>query len=165
MSNSYEKLKRKEHSVQEILHFHISHLLECVHRRLSFRQKFKNPWLIEATERLNCKIFYEWFKAIEDYSIAFGRETEIRRDKSRLRNVKEYKVVFTHLGTFKFHISQIIGKDNLDLVKVNKTTGANVKIVVSSEKPAVLVYNVKKGHVTLCVNYELYNRYDVLCSF
>ena len=81
MSNSYEKLKRKEHSVQEILHFHISHLLECVYRRLSFRQKFKRPWLIEATERLNCKIFYEWFKAIEDYSIAFGRETDKKRQK------------------------------------------------------------------------------------
>ena len=151
--------------MQEILHFHISHLLECVYRRLSFRQKFKNPWLIEATERLNCKIFYEWFKAIEDYSIAFGRETEVKRDKSRLRNVKEYKVVFTHLGTFKFHISQVIGKDNLNLVRLNKTTGAKVNIVVSPEKPAVLVYNVKKRHVTLCVNYELYNRYDVLCSF
>ena len=79
--------------------------------------------------------------------------------------MKEYKVVFTHFGTFKFHISQIIGKDNLDLVKVNKTASAKVKIVVSSEKPAVLVYNVKNGHVTLRVNYELYSRYDVLCSF
>ena len=90
---------------------------------------------------------------------------QIKRDKSRLRNVKEYKVVFTHFGTFKFHISQVIGKDNLNLVKINKATGAKVKIVVSPEKPAVLVYNVKKGHVTLCVNYELCNRYDVLCSF
>ena len=53
----------------------------------------------------------------------------------------------------------------MDFVKVNKTTGAKVEIVVSSEKPAVLVYNVKKGHVTLRVNYELYNRYDILCSF
>ena len=81
MSNSYEKLKRKVHLVQEILHFHItiSHLLECVYRRLSFRQKFKNLWLIEATERLNCKIFYELFKVIEDYSITFGRETDKKR--------------------------------------------------------------------------------------
>ena len=113
--------------------------------------------MIETTERLNCKIFYEWFKATEDYSIAFGRETEIKRDKSRLRNVKGDKVMFTHLETFKFRISQTIGKDNnLDLVKVNKTAGTKVKIVVSSEKPAVLVYNVKKGHVTLCVNYFLF---------
>ena len=65
--------------------------------------------------------------------------------------------MFTHLETFKFRISQTIGKDNnLDLVKVNKTAGTKVKIVVSSEKPAVLVYNVKKGHVTLCVNYFLF---------
>ena len=84
--------------------------------------------------------------------------------KSRLGNVEEYKVVFTHFRTFKFLISQIIGKNNLDLVKVNNTIGAKVKAVVSSEKPGVLVYNVKKGHVTLCVYYELYNRYDVLCS-
>ena len=92
----------------------------------------------------------------------FCRETEIKRDKCRLRNV--HKRVFTHLKTFKFRISQIIGKDNLGLVKVNKTTGGKVKTVVSSEKPAVLVYNVRKGHVTLRVNYELYNRYDVLCA-
>ena len=31
--------------------------------------------MIETTERLNCKIFYEWFKATEDYSIALvGRQ-------------------------------------------------------------------------------------------
>ena len=107
---------------------------------------------------------YEWFRAIEDNSVVFGTETEIKRDKSRLRNVKEHKRVFTHLEIFKFHISQIIGKDNLGLVKVNKTTGRKVKTVVSSEKSAVLVYNVRKGHVTLRVNYELYNRYDVLCA-
>ena len=124
----------------------------------------KKPLLIEATERYNYQIMCEWFRAIEDYSVVFGRETEIKRDKSRLRNVKEHKRVFTHLETFKFHISQIIGKDNLGLVKVNKTTGGKVKTVVSSEKPAVLVYNVRKGHVTLRVNYELYNRYDVLCA-
>ena len=122
-------------------------------------------WLIDATERLSSKIVYEWFKAVEDYSITFGRETEIKRDKSRLRNEKEYKVVFTYLGTFKFHISQGIGKDKLDLIKVNKTTGAKVKNFLSPEKRAVLVYNVKKRHVTLCINYELYNRYDALCSF
>ena len=118
--------------------------------------------MIKATERLSSKIVYEWFKAVEDYSIAFGRETRV---KSRLRNEKEYKVVFTYLGTFKFHISQGIGKDKLDLIKVNKTPGAKVKNFLSPEKRAVLVYNVKKGHLTLCINYELYNRYDVLCSF
>ena len=60
----------------------MSHLLECVYGRLSFRQKFENLWLIDATERLNYKIFYEWFKANEDYSIAFGTETEIKIDKA-----------------------------------------------------------------------------------
>ena len=86
MSNSHEKLKKKEHSVQEILKFHISHLLECVYRRLSFRQKFKNPWLIEATERVNCKIFFEWFKAIEDVFNCFWQGD---RDQKRQKQTEE----------------------------------------------------------------------------
>ena len=81
---------------------------------------------------------YEWFRAIEDYSVVFGRETEIKRGKSRLRNVKEHKKVFTRLEIFKFHISQIIGKDNLGLVKVNKTTGGKVKTVVFHLKNQLL---------------------------
>ena len=58
--------------------------------------------------------------------------------------MKEYKVVFTHLETFKFHISQVIGKDKLDLIKINITTGAKVKIVVSPEKPDVLVIMLRR---------------------
>ena len=44
-------MKNIKKSVQQILHFPISHLLECVYCRLLFRQKLKKPLLIEATER------------------------------------------------------------------------------------------------------------------
>ena len=51
--------------------------------------------------------------------------------------------MFTHLETFKFHISQFLGKDKLDLIKIN-ITGAKVKIVVSPEKPDVLVIMLRR---------------------
>ena len=77
MSASYDKLKYKEAKVVEILEFHVNHLIEGAFHRLTFQQKYRNPWCIEVTERLHYKIFFEWFKAIEDHCISCGRTTEI----------------------------------------------------------------------------------------
>ena len=139
MSASYDKLKDKEGKV------FVNHLIQGAFRRLTFQQKYRNPWCIEVTERLHIyKIFFEWFKAIEDHCISFGRTTEIHRDKIKLRKVKGYTITFHHLGMFKFHIGQIVSKEKLVLEKKNKTTGAKAIVVVSAEKPAVLQLVVKK---------------------
>ena len=104
MSASYDKLKDKEGKVIEILEFHVNHLIQGAFNRLTFQQKYRNLWCIEVAERLHYKIFFEWFKAIEDHRVLFGRTTEIHRAKTKLRKVKGYTITFHHLGTFEFHI-------------------------------------------------------------
>ena len=96
--------------------------------------------------------------------MSFGRTTEIHRNKTKLRKVKDYTINFHHLGTFKFAIGQIVSKEKLVLEKKNKATGAKAIVVVSVEKPAVLQFDVKKGHLILRLRYELLNRCNVLCS-
>ena len=88
MSASYDKLKDKERKNIEILEFRVSNLIRGAFRRLTFRQKYRNPWCIEVTEMFHYKIFFEWFKAIEDNCVSFGRTTEIHRDRTKLRKVK-----------------------------------------------------------------------------
>ena len=78
--------------------------------------------------------------------------------------MKGYTVNFHHLGTFKFHIRQIVSKEKLVLKKKNKTTGAKAIVFVSVEKPSFLQFDVKKGHLILRLHYEFLNRYTVLCG-
>ena len=45
------------------LNFVLSRSLESVYRKLSFRQKYRNPWTIVVSEPIAREISYEWFKA------------------------------------------------------------------------------------------------------
>ena len=110
-SSSYEVLDGKEIKVKEILDFHARKIIESVHHRITFKETFKNPWCSQAAQNIHFGVFYEWFKAIEDFHIHFGRTTEIKRNKKK--KPIEYTINFTHFGCLKFHIEKIIGKDNL----------------------------------------------------
>ena len=72
-----EILKKKKVKVTEILSFHFTRILFCIHRRLSFKQKLKNPWLINVSEYLCRDLYYNFFRAVRDYKIAYGRTCEI----------------------------------------------------------------------------------------
>ena len=110
-SYSYEVLDGKEIKVKEILDFHICKMIERVHRRITFKEIFKNPWCSQAAENIRLDVFYEWFKAIEDFHIHFHRTTEIKRNKKK--KPIEYIINFIHFGCLKFNIEKIIGKDKL----------------------------------------------------
>ena len=110
---SYVLLRSKE-VYFNILKFHLGNIFKGIFRRLSFKQKFRNPWKIEVTESIYWAVFYEWFKAVEDHSTAFGRETEVKRD--RKNKVVKYIITFHHLGTFRFHCKEIL-QNNIKLTK------------------------------------------------
>ena len=101
---TYEELKKKEVKVANILSFHFARIICCIHRKLSFKQKFKNPWTINVSEYLSRDCFYEFFRAVRDYKIAYGRKCEITNYKTG--DTKEYVITFTHLGCFRFHLCQ-----------------------------------------------------------
>ena len=84
-------------------------MIESVHRRITFKETFKNPSCSQAAENIHLDVFYEWFTAIEDFHIHFHITTEIKRNKKK--KPMEYTINFTHFGCLKFHIEKIIGKD------------------------------------------------------
>ena len=109
-------------------------------------------------------MFYQWFRAIQNHSTEFGRSLHIKRD--RAGNTISYKISFSHLGTFKYHIGEIIErKDNIKIRKENKVTGELAKVAISEEKPAKIVYQIKKGQVSFQLKYEGFNKYKQLCRF
>ena len=93
--------------------------------------------------------------------------SQVRINKSRNKSGKavSYRVKLTHIGTFKFHVGQIIGEDKINLVEENKTTKEKVKIVCTDEKTIKIHYNISKGILMINLKYNLFSRYGQLCSF
>ena len=118
-----------------------------MHRRIIFKETFKNPWCSQAAENIHFGVFYEWFTAIEDFHIHFGRITEIKRNKKK--KPTEYTINFTHFGWLKFHIEKVIVKDKLGkyFQKKNKS-GAKAKVVITEEKPAIMSYKLTQPAIT-----------------
>ena len=65
-SASYADLKSKNAPTINILVFFVNRLIVSVYRKLTFRQKYKDPWTIVALGVIPKDIFYEWYKAIEE---------------------------------------------------------------------------------------------------
>ena len=57
-----------------------------------------------------------------------------------------------HIDTFKFHVGQIIGEYEINLVKENKTTKEKMEIVCTDEKPIKIDYNISKGILMINLN-------------
>ena len=93
-----------------------------------------------------------------------GISAEIKQNKKK--KPTEYTINFTHFGCSKFYIEKIIGKDKLVkyFQKENKSA-AKAKLVINQEKPAIMSYKLSTGSLTLSVNYEVENRYRMVCSF
>ena len=66
----------------EILQFYIQQVLDSIYRKLSFKQRFKNPWVIEVLETLPRQVFYQWFRAVQNHSTEFGRSLHIKCDRA-----------------------------------------------------------------------------------
>ena len=107
-------------------------------------------------------IFFYWYRAIRDHEIAFGRRIENNRD--RFGHVKSFKIVFIHKGTFRYHMLKLVSEEIYTKItfKTDKT-GSKAHLLVTEEKPAVITY--KDSQLTIKINYEVKNKYGVLCSF
>ena len=55
--------------------------------------------------------------------------------RNKLGKTVSYRIKFTHINIFKFHVGEIIEEDKINLVKENKTTKQKVEIVCTDEKP------------------------------
>ena len=61
---SYQILGTKQVGVKALLEWHTTSIVKSVNRKISFKQKFKNPWNIEVQESIYREVFMELFKAV-----------------------------------------------------------------------------------------------------
>ena len=160
----YEHLESKEVSVLPILNFHFKRAFASVYRKILFKQTFVNPWVVEVSEVIEPIVFYQWFKAVSDFS-NFGREVKVIRDKKR--KPKEYLIEFKHFGTFKFHCNKVLQEEEIHhyLRKENSATGEKAKILVSEENAAVFRFKISTGVMLMTMKYCVRNRYGVVISY
>ena len=104
---TYEILKTKKVDIASLLEFHFTQVLNSIRRRLTPRQKFRNPWTIEVQREIFSPAFIELYRAVKDYIISFGREVTVERNSKGV--LKLITIKFTHKGAFKFHLSKIAG--------------------------------------------------------
>ena len=164
-SKVYDRLESKEVQVLPVLSFHFKRAFESVYRKIIFKQKFVNPWVADVTEVIDPLVFYQWFKAVSDFS-DFGREVSIIRDNKN--KPKEYLIKFNHFGTFKFHCGKVLVKEEdicQYLKKENNATGEKAKILVSEENVAVFRFKVSTGVLSIKLKYRVKNRYGVIISY
>ena len=98
-----------------------------------------DQWTIVVSEPIASEFFYEWFKVINDHFPGFGRTVEIVRNKSG--KAASYRIKFTHINIFKFHVGQIIVEYEINLVKENKTTKEKVKIVCLTDMVSCIAFS------------------------
>jgi len=166
MEDPYVQLDSKKIEVIKLLHWKFESIVKSLNRRLTFRQKYKNPWMVELTETIHRDIFVQAFKAIRDFPTEFGRALQVVRDRKGTGT--HYKITFHHLGCFRHHIHKLSGisKDELDKLFAKKSpTKGKIQVVVTEEKSAVVSFDCKKSLLKLTVYYSVTNRYGVVCSF
>ena len=109
-------------------------------------------------------LFLELYKVVRDYVPNFGKSTKKVLDAKG--NTKEIMVIFTHLGTFKYHMRRLSGDENIGdfLKKRNAKTVSKASVDITEQKPAVFTYNVKKNTVAFSMHYNVTNKYGMLMS-
>ena len=131
MSEPYGALEEKKIDIKGILSFHVLKILGSLNRRITLKEKFKNPWIVEFGEQIHFRVFSEWFKDISDYRIEFRGTINIKRNSKK--KPSNYTIAFKHFGCFKFHFEKIVGEQISNyLEKVNKS-GSQAKVKVSKQ--------------------------------
>lgn len=160
----YSKLNEQNVSIGRLWEWHMASITSGIKRKLSFRQKIKNPWKIEVIEVIHRDVFIVWFKLIRDFKIQYGRTINVVRDKKT--NIgKVYTITFTHFGALRYHMSEIgqnikIKQDNFSR---KNTIGNTATVVVDTEHPATVTFNASKSTVTFDLHYQVINKYGNVC--
>ena len=137
-----------------------------ISRRLTPKEKFTNPWKIILHRDIYSFVFIEFYRAIKDYKISFGRNFSVKKD--RRGKITSIIIKFIHEGTLLFHLSCVSNKSTSEVKQFFRKTwnnGNRAKVIVNEEKPAVLTYNNLKHTLTFQLHYELKNNYGTVCSF
>ena len=79
--DSYERLDTRNIVVSDLLSWHFQGIVGEIHRKISGREKFRNPWTISITRNIYWPVFLEFYRAISDYHTSFGRRIVKNKNK------------------------------------------------------------------------------------
>ena len=150
--SSYEALQNEQIDVIQLLNYHIDWIIDTIHRRLTEKENYKNPWQLEVERNIHNQLFLPYYKSLKNFSTEHGRTIEVTRYKTKLAPLKEIKIVFHHFGSFVFHLSQASTKSKGEIKSlfVRKwKTGNETNIIVNESKPVTLVYKVKSHYLKM----------------
>ena len=111
--DSYKELKKYKVNISTLLEWHFSTIICSVSRKLTLKQKFRNPWEISICSLIHRDIFFQAYRAIRDFHIEYGRTVQVTKDKKG--DIKLIRIIFTHFGALKYHLHQLSG-EKLDIV-------------------------------------------------
>lgn len=87
--DTYNVLRQKEIRLASLLSWHLKEVLKSLNRKISCKEKYRNPFSIEVVRDIHESIFQEYFRAIKDYSTEFGRTIiESKTKKGKRKSVK-----------------------------------------------------------------------------
>ena len=106
--SSYDRLKEAKVDAFPILADTITCLLKSIKRRIKPNPTVRSPWQIQVKTNLHSSLFWEYYKAIKNWSSGFGRTLYVERKKNGF--VKSYQITFHHKGTLEYHLGQGAGE-------------------------------------------------------
>ena len=157
----YQLLKQKSVNVLPVLEFNLIELLKSIKRKITIRVLIRNPRCICTNITIHHSIFFEWYRAIRDFVPTYGREINVTRQGRRGQSpLKTVEIVFTHLGTLTHHLSSVVTKVTVkDYLQKKLAGGSKGQLVVNSDSPAIIKYDVNKNNMTFTAKYIVLNRY------
>ena len=66
----YTLLEAKTVALKDLWKWHMVRIINSVNRKISFKQKFKDPWQVTVQEFVYADCFIQWFRIIRDYKTA-----------------------------------------------------------------------------------------------
>ena len=157
--NAIERVRNSVIEVGSIIAGEMTILLKKLHRRLSSRNKARNPWTVQVTRDLPVQIFafllHMVKKARSTYGVTYSEsrfldiivyteENRVVRDLSRLCDVNREAILEYFSKTFQ------------------GPRKGNARVVVSAQKPFTLSYSRKGSYVVIKCYYKFTNAYGYI---
>ena len=158
--NSYKNVSRFLDHKDEI-NFIFKRITNGIHRRLTTKQTFRNPFTFKFIEPIRRFIFYVILDVVTSYTNKNGEKYHLRK------TVTNTTITIEFFNLFSVHHAFINLRGTSSCITcfeklVRKCT---VNLVVDEYNPLILKYNPNKELVTVSGHFEVKNELGNICSF
>ena len=158
--NVYNVLDTQKIDVRPLVNYEFKIILQKIKRRLTLKQRLKNPWQISIKHLIQKDIYYQWFRAVRDHITHFDRNISTIKDR---RNITTKLIIeFTDLRSLIFHCSKAYDNTNTSARNFVKKLITDCKANLLA--PVVFDYDCKKNSLHIRGRYEVSNRYGNVIS-